>query len=606
MVPRWREPGAALLGLVETLHLAAAKMLETRLTVTYDDRSFNPAALGPHAALQQALAAARNQYGPAFTFRLGSSSTNVFVDQQGAVAGLEKKIYGLEYLEIHLQIDKEKLLTHWNLGDPACNAALFLAAEPLLHRIQQPLPDLDHGEEALFGDDRKLIVFVPARNLRLEGDYLAIVGGDALEQWQNRGTCDPAAAQGVNALARQKLNWMSGPLERITPLHLNVAGTAPPGDDIAEALHAQLLTCCLLYIANRSKFSAAGLESTFDSETSAVKMLIGDAAAVGELLRGTNAAEVIAEKTVRIYRDLSEAPDRLTVAQNAIASELEDSDPAAATARLIHRAGHIGKRIDYAWEAFIKGKLHTYFGQVKQLIETIQAAAKSYNEQVQTLTKTLIDNMLAAVAVIVGSFIAAMLKSPFEKYVFWFGIGTYVLYLLVFPLVVGLYSTLQRFRQTRDDFQRNIVQFSRGLPEKEVEEIVGTAVSEREWWFTGWWGITAGLYLAVVLVVVLIAMVVPDRIRRWSDAFELKSVAYGSLSGGAVPVTVRGVSFAEDKPIVVRVGNAAYTNTGGSLAVRGTTALTFAAPAGELRKNKYLTVQQGAAGPAKLALPACP
>jgi hypothetical protein len=605
MAPRWREPAKTLLRLVEVFGLDATKLLETRLTVTYDDAYVESAKLGSPADLQQALIAAKEQYGPAFTFHLGSSSNDVFLDQDGVVAGLDKKIGDLEYLEVGLAIDKEKLLAHWNLAGEAYSAALFLDPHAFLRRIRLPLPQLDHGEEALFRDDQKLVVFTPEQNIRLDGDFLAVVGGDALEAWENHGTPDPATAQAINALARQKLNWMSDPLARITPLHLNVAG-APPADDIAAAIYAQLLTCSLLYIANRSKFSATGLESTFESEASAVKMLIPDAESVGKLLYGKNAAAVIAEKTLRIYRELSETPDRLTVAQNAIAAALEESGPADACAELVRRAEHVGKRMDYAWAAFIKGKLHTYFGQVKQLVDTIQAATKSYNEQVQALTKTLIDNMLAAVAVIVGSFIAAMLKSPFEKYVFWFGTGAYVLYLLVFPIAVGLYSTLQRFRQSRDDFQRGIVQFSKGIPEEQVEEIVGNTIAEREWWFTGWWGLATGLYLAVAIAFVLIAIVLPGEIRIWSDAFELKSVAYGNAAGGTVPVTIRGASFAEDKPIAVHIGNATFTNSGGSLAVRGSTALTFAAPATALRTNKYLTVQQGAAGPVKLMLPQCP
>jgi hypothetical protein len=617
MAPRWREPAEALRRLVAAFGLDAKKLRETRQTVSYHDANFEAAKLRSptdpalvvevrHVLLQQALAAAKDQYGPAFTFNLGSDSNDVFLDENGVVDGLWQKIGDSEYLEIGLKIDKETLLKHWNLDSEAYSAALFLDPRALWRRLRQPLMALDKGEEALFPDDRKLVVFVPERNLGLDGNFLAIIGGDALEQWQNRTAPDPAAAQAVNALAREKLNWMSGPLERLTPLHLKVAGPAPQDDDIAATVYAQLLTCCLLYIANRSKSSGTGWEATFDAEASAVKISIPGAEDMLQTAGVSQAAKVIAERTLVIYHDLNDAPDRLTVAQNAIASELEGSDPAAAMVKVIHDAAGVGKRIEYAWEAFIKRKLQIYFGQVKQLVETIEAARKSYQEQVQTLTKTLIDNMLAAVAVILGSFIAAMLKSPFEKYLFWFGAGLYVVYLLFFPIGIGLTSMLQRFRQSRSDFRRSIDHFSKGVPAEQVEAIVGKTVAERECWFLVWWGVITSLYVLVAIGIVVMAIVLPGKIRTWSDAFELKSIAYGRAAAGAVPVTVRGENFAEDKPIVVRLGTATFTNRDGSLAVRGTTALTFAAPVTELSKNKVMTVQQGAAGPAKLTLPPCP
>ena len=52
---------------------------------------------------------------------------------------------------------------------------------------------------------------------------------------------------------------------------------------------------------------------------------------------------------------------------------------------------------------------------MKELEETVEDTTKDYNDQVHSLTKTAIDNVLAAVAVIVGSFLAAMFKSPFQE-----------------------------------------------------------------------------------------------------------------------------------------------------------------------------------------------
>jgi hypothetical protein len=622
----WRDPTGPLIRLAETFALDVAKLplKESRQKLSYSEENFEAAKLTlPDEAkkreerlteFRNALQAAKDHYGTALTFQLKIGNNNFLLDRNLTIDDFYGKVGDSQYLEVYLEIDKAELLPHWKLDDPAVTTCLFLFSDALLRTLTLPLTELDEGDNALFRDDKKLVVYVPEQNIALDGKRLAIVGGDALEQPRNGTDPDALAVKAVYEKAREELNWISFELRCLTPLHLKVDGAVAPRDDIAAVIYAQLLTCSLLYMANQSKQLSDSLwVSTFASETSAVKIEIPDAQTIGAMLRAASAdnsslpAKTIAEKVAWIYEDLSQAADRLTVAQNAVVEALENSDPSTACRELVRRAADVASRIDWAWQAFISGKLNTYFSQVKQLVDTIDSSTKSYNEQVQTLTKSLIDNMLAAVAVIIGSFIAAIFKSPFERYVFWFGTGAYVLYLLVFPIAVGLYATLQRFRQSRADFGRSIVQFSRGVPKAQVVEIVGTAVFDRERWFMRWWGATLGLYLLVVVVLVVAAIVVPGQIKAWSDTFKLRSVAYGQTSGGAVPMTIRGDDFNDEKEIVVRIGNAKYTNTdGGSLAVRGSTVLALTPRLDELRGSRYLTVQQGTAGPVKLTLPRCP
>jgi len=604
----WRDPAGPLIRLATAFGLDPGKLPEneSRRQLFYAPTDLDAETLraAPRAELEEALRAAIEHYGDALTLQL--KTADVIFKENWPIADLFKNLGDSPYFDALLKIDKDKLLSHWKLGDAAAANCLFLFAEPLIGNLQLPLTQLDDGGDALFQDDRKLLVFVPGRNVALDGNYLAIVGGDELERWQNRTTADPDAAVAVYAKAREKVTWVHFELKRITPLHLSVSGAAPPGDEIAAAVYAQLLACSFLYMARRSHSASLWL-SLFESDASAVTLKIPDAKAIAAGGDPSVPAKVFAERAEWIYADLSQAGDRLTAVQHGIVDALKDTNPAMTYAELVRRAVDVDGRIDWAWQAFISGKLLTYFSQVKQLVETIDSAAKSYNEQVQTFTKTLIDNMLGAVAVIIGSFIASIFKSPFESYVFLFGTAVYALYLLIFPIGVGLSSTWQRFRESRADFQNRIAQFSKGIPPGQVEEIVGRTIAGREWWFAGWWSITAGLYLSVIIVLLAAVVVVPGRIKVWSDAFTLRNVAYGQPSGGVMPMTIRGESFDDQKQIVVRIGNAKYTNTdGGSLAVHGSTAITLAPRLDDVRKSRYVTVQQGDAGPAKLPLPACP
>jgi hypothetical protein len=514
----WRDPTGPLLRLAKAFALDTTKLPlgESRQKLTYSDENFEAAKLTSPQRLEElagALQAAKAHYGPALTFRLEVGGS-VLLDLGAAIDDFYEKLEDIQYLEVYLKVEKAALLSHWNLTDPAVATCLYLFPEVLQRALTEPLTDLDDGPKALFADSEKLVIFVPARNVALEGDLLAIVGGDALERPRNSTSPNADAVKAVYTKARGELKWIHFELKRLTPLHLKIDGTASQGDDIAAAVYGQLLICSLLYTANQSWSSKSGWESTFASQTSAVKIEIPDAKTIGEMLRAESAddlsspAKVIADKVTWIYEDLSQAADRLTVAQNAIVEALEDSDSSTACRLLIRRAADITNRIDWAWQAFISGKLQTYFGQVKQLIETIDSTTKSYNEQVQTFTKTLIDNMLAAVAVIVGSFIAAMFKSPFQSSVFLFGTGAYVLYLLIFPIGVGLSSTWQRFCESRKDFRNRILYFSRGVPSEQVKVIVGSTVDDRERWFERWFAVTTALYLTAALCLLVVAVLV--------------------------------------------------------------------------------------------------
>src|SRR6266545_7067865 len=106
--------------------------------------------------------------------------------------------------------------------------------------------------------------------------------------------------------------------------------------------------------------------------------------------------------------------------------------------------------------------------------------------------------MLAAIAVGVGSFISAIFKSPFQPYIFVFGVLIYTLYLLAFPMIVGLTSAWQRFKDARNGFRKHQLEFTKRLSEDEVIDIVGTRVSDNESRFKTWYRTTWILYGVVV------------------------------------------------------------------------------------------------------------
>jgi hypothetical protein len=512
------------------------------------------------------------------------------------------------------------------------------------------------GEEGLLHEctgERKVVILVPGQKIELDGDYLAVLGDEAVTRWKDyvpANAPDKEKIQYVQREGSERLRWMHFELDRLTPLQLNVNWKKPEDgteggpdrtDPIARVIYAQLFTCSLLYMAGHSapksarsgKKTALGASAddhwivTFAADKDVVEVEVGNANTLGEMLPMVSsgnpwqAARTIGSLALWIYEATQEGKrdvsDRLIVVQSVIASTLRDSDPSANCSELVRRATEISKRVEGGWESFIKGKLEKYFSQVKELEDTVEITTKTYNEQVQTLTKALIDNMLAAVGVVVGSFIAAIFKSPFQPYIFVVGTGIYVAYLRIFPIYVGLTSAWHRFKDSHAAFRKRREDFTRRLSKREVTDIVGDTVRSSERRFISWFLTTKKQYkyvqIACLLRWVLAILASPYQIWTGSDNFEVTGVSYGEpATSEVVPLLVRGKNFDRDEEIVVTIGDSGFTNIDGqTLRVYGSSVLALSPRQKDLASVKqkndgFVLVAQGSSEPKRVPLPGDP
>jgi hypothetical protein len=407
----------------------------------------------------------------------------------------------------------------------------------------------------------------------------------------------------------KNLKWVHFTLNHLTPLQLCVAWeshaegsheeqlTSLMHDPIASLLYAHVFACCLLYTAdqtvklsvdtqNTSGTNAGPLwQCTYAAEKYVSVLNIGSTEAVRMLLQARTqhnmwmAIHSLAEYTVWAYSGERGAADRLGVIQGVIAHDFHSRDIATDGQELLQHAVALKQRIEWGWKAFIEGKLDTYFSQVREAEQAVDTAIKGYSEHVQVLTKTLIDNMLAAVGVVVASFIAAVFKDPFNPHIFQVGTTLYALYLLVFPMLFGLISTWQRYKDSQRAFETRKASLSKRLSVDEVERTVGGSVQKREIWFKGWFKKVAITYSIVLILLVLSIVYVPTYMAAWQDDFTASQVAFGASDSRTVQVRIYGSRFNKDKEIIVKVGNASFTNVNSpSLIVHGTTVLVLTAP----------------------------
>lgn len=515
-------------------------------------------------------------YKPALKLRLSYGAADLIVNadyDKGKLRTFFEDIKGGRNFEAQIIINKDELLNYWGFKHSGVTFKLFLFKEALQSALDVPLVDLEKDpeqrEEPLlkdFNGESKFIILVPDHPIELNGDYLTMLGGDAVARWQEY---KPSKKTGelrrqitsIHKQARNKLKWVHIDLENLTPLQFRVAAaksgdsSEPFKDDpIAGALYAHSLACSLLHIAAHSSLNRGTLvesqnddgvahdsvaeqygsswTATFSAAKGVVSLCVGDTPQLREVLVSNSTgspwktAQTIADLAAWLYEQERDVGNRLIVLQHSLVSTLEDNEPSQALCQFVRRASEIATRVEWGWTVFIEEKLESYFSREKELEETVESTTKAYNEQVQTLTKTLIDNMLAAVAVVVGSFIAAIFKSPFQAYVFWVGTGIYAAYLFIFPMGVGLTSTLERFDDSKKSFEKRKEEFKKRLTQEQIEKIVGKTITDREEWFSRWFRKTRTLY-RVVLLFMIVAMVVVPLIKRWSDDFVLTDVSYG-------------------------------------------------------------------------------
>lgn len=660
----WKDPAGPLKELAEAFSIDVARLhgAESPDELNYTDPRFplDKIGLGEDvsvnaqklAGLDKVLSEMWTRYGQALTLRLKLAGDVLAVNAEYEKEKLEQffdLIRESPNFELQLVINKKLLLQQWAFSHASVTFKLFLFPEALARILSDPLMDLEQAPKALlknFNGETKFIVLVPDRDLELNGVYLSVLGQDAVSRWRNYLPSNLGVTRGqirlASEAARERLKWVHIDLEYLTPLQFQVdwlqpadgsEGGPPASDSIAGPLYAQSLACSLLYMAGHSSSNQRRVPSQ-DSEDQkqdsswmasiaadnyVVKLRVGDTDELKQVLSAKSTgnpwktAQLISKLSAWIYEVERDVANRSIVLQNVIANSLQDQEPAEVLSVLVRRAAELSKRVAWGWEAFIGEKLKTYFSQEKELEDVVDSTTKSYNEQVQTLTKTLVDNMLAAVGVVVGSFIAAMFKSPFQEYVFWFGTGIYVAYLLIFPVLVGLTSTWQRFADSKASFAKREKDFTKRLTREQVDQIVGDTVRKRESWFKKWFVTTIVLYLLVLVFLVVAMLFVPGSIKNWSDNFELTDVSYGGpANSDTVPITIRGRNFDKDKEIVAIIGDSGFTNTDGqTLKVHGPTVLTVSPRQEDLATYKAngggsVFVKQGSAGPKELLLPVSP
>lgn len=448
-------------------------------------------------------------------------------------------------VRLTLMVRKGKLLRR---SEQEPGPLIFLFARSAKRFFRQDLSAIEATFKA--AGNKPLRILVARQHIALEGSYLAVTGGKYLSQREDRigprfwpqplpadveeprhprsqppsaavNECRPVRPDTMAQDAVDKVNWVNLHFGYLTPLHLWVEPAAEDYDcrkcDLGRTIHSRLFELSLAYSANQTRCLPRAdkrqpeewLASYGSNDSLARVRVAGQTAWDADPHDFCSSARKIAEMVIWAYGGRRESNDRLLCLQNVIAKSLRGNPEDANYAALLRMANDVGRQKEWLWESYWGGNLQKHFERVARLMDVVSQTRDRYDEQVQSLTKSLTDNTLAAVAVVVASFVAAIFRERFNATVFRAGVGLYGAYVLFFPGLLGLLNLWQRFHAARQAFNKEVEAFREFLDARPVCEIV-KGIQSAEGRFKSWFLATAVIYLLLVALLALGAAVVPS------------------------------------------------------------------------------------------------
>ena len=427
---------------------------------------------------------------------------------------------GSNSYELQLRIDKPVLLDQVLGAEAARGSVHYFFATSVEGLFAQGLDEL---EKTIWGDKteaRRLLV--GDIDLQRSGPAFQIVGGANITL--PFGALPPlpeavsASIERIRADREEQISWDHQWVQRLTPVQLQLDGH--PGDSHLEQLFAAAyVLLCLLYTCDRARrrpSASRGWEAQPEYRGGQVMVLVPvrEAQPIGTPLTGA-ITHGFADLVDWCYRLRDEgaasdwAADRLQFTQVRIAQVLE---PVPETARLVTLVGQItdvAAALDDQWRAFIEDRFGQYLDKERQLEGVVNDVVIAFAEKTTALAKSLSDTLLAAVAALIGSAIAAAFKAPFNAALFRVGVLTYAGYVLIFPGLYGLGSQVGQFLEISRNFEHERKRFNTLLGTEKTDKIIDNRVTRAKKRYWRWFGFTLAGYAIAIAGAIVAAIVVP-------------------------------------------------------------------------------------------------
>jgi hypothetical protein len=373
--------------------------------------------------------------------------------------------------------------------------------------------------EGLFWKDKadcKVIIIIPSQSIFLSGDYLSIIGGEFTYKYDSVNSVaqnKPETKQTLFERCQDVVKWQDHFVNFLTPYHLYVSPISSADDFITQAIFINFVNLVLLYFADRSISRNKSLITIFNGiqQSVEIKLTMPGERKFDNLVQQIPLLFELFEWAYDPHWNVS---DRLPLVQIGMVQSLNASEPEFRYRLLLENIGSIYEGLKWHWKAFIEGKVEEYVRQVQDLEQVVSDAVRAFTEQISLLNKNLLETMLAAVGVVIASFIAFLFSDHFNPVVFQIGIWVYCIYMLIFPMIISLKQQNEQFTAYEEDFEVRRKQFEERLYKEKVEAIIGDHVSKNKARFRNAIYYTRLTYILVIITFFISSIFLPSLISK--------------------------------------------------------------------------------------------
>ena len=303
--------------------------------------------------------------------------------------------------------------------------------------------------------------------------------------------------ESIGNLRQENAQW-TGVETRLTPLHFRMQRDGDPKniDASIERLQYALLVS---YLANSVRSAERGSIAVF-SGSSRTEIFLPDQ-------RGEATIDTSSLFRLFDWCYAERASDKLDIARSVISSIL-GADRSQNYDLLLANVSRVWESSRSTYVMLVQDLVTKQFDKLKQIQDYVAAISSDMATKVSGIVATLITNILAAIGVVLGAFVAYAFDNKIKANVFRLGLRIYGIYILVFPLMLSLLlNNLVDYLIIRSDFRKRIRNFEAVLGLENIGTTIGSAAKRRAAHFWAILSLSALIYLALASVCLFISKV---------------------------------------------------------------------------------------------------
>jgi hypothetical protein len=365
----------------------------------------------------------------------------------------------------------------------------------------------------------RLILVALDAQLSIIGECLSVLGGSHLDRVDEESF--RPMPPGLARIAQRRndyIGWDGGLTTSLTPRHFACL-SAEPHNEFIRFIGAMMVALAVAYTCDRARRvervdGTYYVRAEFRGRDHVAFVPLAYDAPIADLQPDQSRA--VLEAVDWCYQPVPEHPetdmvaDRLPWLQTRIAQVLETRPEEQRFAAFAQLMPQLLDGVKWNWRAFIEGRVTEYLQHVRDLERWVGEAVDRLSDQTAGLVKRLSETALAAVAALIGSFIAAAFKNPFNADLFRIGMLTYAGYVLVFPGILGISSAFGDVRLAEDSFDSQRVNLAHALDRKKMDAIIGQRVETARRRFRFWAVVVGALYISAAVAAGVAAFTVPN------------------------------------------------------------------------------------------------